>query len=125
MDENRMDYETLLDTLEKAENGPVLDEKTWDSEIIGKNFRETSQKYDIQMDANDPYVTSNDDLADRLWEAGMEVAVNTGLYCIDTKRQMQWERGCWLSTFLRPRMDLKSTKSITPWNSKIPRNLLV
>jgi len=87
-----MDYDILLSALDKAENGPVLDEKTWDAEVIGKNFRETLKKFDIQLNKDDSYLTADDELADRLWEAGMELAVKTGVYCIDTKRHMQWNR---------------------------------
>jgi len=87
-----LDYNILLSALDKAENGPVLDEKTWDAEIIGKNFRETLKKYDIQLDKDDPYVTANNALADRLFEAGVDLAVKTGVYCIDTKRHMQWTK---------------------------------
>lgn len=89
---NGMNYELLLNTLDKAENGPVLDEKVWDMEVIGKNFRETIKKYDIKIDKNDPYVTDDDAMADRLYEAGMELAAMAGVYCIDTKRQMLWSR---------------------------------
>lgn len=89
---NRMDYQLLLSTLDKAENGPVLDEKDWDREVIGKNFKEVLEKYDITLDKEDPYVTADDALADRLFEAGMELAVKTGVYCIDTKRRMQWSQ---------------------------------
>ncbi len=89
---NGMNYEILLTTIDKAENGPVLDEKVWDKEIIGKNFRETLKKYDIKLEKDDPYVTDDDALADRLWEAGMELAAKTGVYCIDTKRHMNWTK---------------------------------
>ncbi|NQS92318.1 MAG: monomethylamine:corrinoid methyltransferase [Chloroflexi bacterium] len=89
---NGMDYEILLDALDKAEKGPILDEKVWDAEIIGKNFRETLKKYDIKLDKDDPYVTADDALADRLWEAGMELAIKTGVFCIDTKRHMKWTK---------------------------------
>ena len=89
---NGMNYETLLSALDKAENGPIVDEKVWDADIIGKNFRDTLKKYDIQLSKDDPYVTDDDGLADRLYEAGMELAVKTGVYCIDTKRHMQWTR---------------------------------
>lgn len=89
---NGMNYELLLQALDKAENGPVVEEKVWDQEIIGKNFRDTLKKYDIKLDKADPYVTDDDDLADRLWEAGLELAALTGVYCIDTKRHMQWSK---------------------------------
>lgn len=31
-----MVYDVLLDTLDKSEDGPILDEKTWDSDFIEK-----------------------------------------------------------------------------------------
>ncbi len=89
---NGMNYELLLSALDKAEKGPVLDEKVWDQEIIGKNFRETLKKYDIKLEKDDPYVLDDNALADRLYEAGMELAELTGVYCIDTKRHMQWTK---------------------------------
>lgn len=89
---NGMDYDLLLNALDKAEKGPVLDEKDWDREVIGKGFRETLKKYDIRLDKNDPFVTDDDAFADRLYEAGMELAAQTGVYCVETKRRLQWTR---------------------------------
>jgi methylamine--corrinoid protein Co-methyltransferase len=89
---NGMNYELLLSALEMAENGPVLEEKEWDHEVIGKNVREILEKYDITLGKDDPFVTADDALADRLFEAGMELAVKTGVYCIDTKRRLIWTR---------------------------------
>lgn len=87
-----MDYDILLSVLDKAENGQVIDEKVWDAEIIGKNFRDTLERYDIHLDKDDPYLMDDDGLADRLFDAGMDLAVKTGVYCIDTKRKMHWTR---------------------------------
>ena len=89
---NGMNYEIFLNALDKSENGPVVDEKIWDKEIIGKNFRDILNKFDIKLDKDDPYVTNDNAFADRLYEAGMELAAMTGVYCIDTKRQMQWTK---------------------------------
>jgi len=89
---NGMNYELLLSALDKAENGPILDEKDWDREVIGKTFREILEKYDIMLDKDDPYITDDDALADRLYEAGMELAADTGVYCVDTKRRMLWTK---------------------------------
>jgi methylamine--corrinoid protein Co-methyltransferase len=85
-------YETLLSTLDKAENGPVVDEKDWDGKIIGRTVRDLIEKYDIRVGADDPFVASDDDLADRVFAAGMEMAVETGVYCLDSHRQIKWTR---------------------------------
>lgn len=89
---NGMNYELLLSAIDKAENGPVLDEKEWDRDVIGKNFRETLKKYDITLDKDTSIVSDDDALADRLWEAGLELAAKTGVYCLDTKRRMLWSK---------------------------------
>ena len=86
----KYDYDLLLNTLDKAERGPIIDEKEWDQTVIGQTAREILKKYDIKLDKNDPYVTNDDALADRLWEAGMEMAVKSGVFCVDTKRRMLW-----------------------------------
>jgi len=82
-------YKYMLSVLDKAENGPVLEEKDWDIKYINQAIKSLIQKYDIQWDA-ETMVPADDALADRLWEAGMELARETGVYCLETKRQMKW-----------------------------------
>ncbi len=48
----------------------------WGQDVIGKNFMETLRKHDIPFEKDDPYITDNDGLADRLNEAGTELAFN-------------------------------------------------
>ena len=38
------DYEVLLNTLDKAENGPIIDEKEWDIKYISQTVRELVEK---------------------------------------------------------------------------------
>lgn len=87
------DYEILLNTLDKAENGPIIDEKEWDHQYISQTVQELVQKYDISWATDDPMVPWDDDFADRVYAAGLEMALRTGVYCLDTKRQMLWKRG--------------------------------
>ena len=83
-------YRYMLSVLDKAENGPVLEEKDWDLKYIHQAIKGLIEKYDIKWDAG-TMVPSDDALADRLWEAGMELARETGVYCLETKRRCQ---GC-------------------------------
>jgi methylamine---corrinoid protein Co-methyltransferase len=84
-------YELLLNTFDKAENGPVIDEKEWDLGYITKTVRKLIDEYNIRWD-KDQVVPADEALADRLWEAGMKMAQEVGLFCIDTRRQMVWSR---------------------------------
>ena len=68
----KVDLEVLASVLEKAETGPVIDEKVWDQELIGAKVKELIAKYDITWDEN-TLVPSDDALADRLFAAGLEL----------------------------------------------------
>ena len=84
-------YDYMLSVLDKAEHGPVVDENDWDFNYINRTIKDLVKKYDIQWDA-EVMVPADDDLADRLFEAGMELAREVGVYCLDTKRQMKWSQ---------------------------------
>jgi len=88
IDEN---YAYMLSVLDKAEQGPVLEENDWDFNYINRTIKELIDKYDIHWDA-DVMVPADDTLADRLFDAGMELAREVGVYCLDTKRQMKWSQ---------------------------------
>jgi methylamine--corrinoid protein Co-methyltransferase len=84
-------YEYMLSVLDKTDNGPVVDEKIWDLRYISQSIKELVKKYDIYWEFG-IMVPSDDSLADRLFSAGMELAREVGLYCLDTKRQMKWNQ---------------------------------
>jgi len=89
---NGMEYDLLLNALDKAENGPVLEEKDWDLKYISQTVSGLVKKYNISWNQDDPIVPWDDEFADRVFQAGMELALETGVFCLDTKRQMQWSR---------------------------------
>ncbi|NQS91966.1 MAG: monomethylamine:corrinoid methyltransferase, partial [Chloroflexi bacterium] len=82
-------FEYLASVLEKADTGPVIDEKEWDYQYIGAKTKELIKKYDISWE-EDNLVPSDDGLADRLYQAGWELALDSGVYCRNTKKQMLW-----------------------------------
>ena len=84
-------YNYMLSVLDKAENGPVLDENDWDFNYINRTIKDLIEKYDIHWGA-EVMVPADDALADRLYEAGLELAREVGVYCLDTKRQMKWSQ---------------------------------
>ena len=84
-------YDYMLSVLDKAENGPVIEEKEWDFKYINQTIKELVKKYEIHWE-NEVMVPSDDSLADRLFLAGMEMARQVGLYCLETRRQMKWSQ---------------------------------
>jgi len=81
----------LLDVLDKAETGPIVEEKDWDIEYIQKPIARLVKEYDIKWDKG-VFVPSDDDLADRVFAAGLELARESGVYCTSTKRRMIWSQ---------------------------------
>lgn len=78
------------DVLERAENGKSMDANTYDR-LVGKVAAEVVKEYDLKYDPDDP-VPSDDALADRMFEAGIELFARLGIYCIDTGRVLEFTR---------------------------------
>jgi methylamine--corrinoid protein Co-methyltransferase len=64
--------------------GPLMRMKEFDMRIFNVATR-LVKEYGIKYDPKVP-IPSDDDLADRLFEAGLKLYVETGTYCIDTER---------------------------------------
>jgi len=83
------EYTYMLNVLDKAESGPIIDQKEFDNICIHSKIKQLVDKYDIHFE-KEKSVPADERLADRLFLAGMELALETGVYCIDTQRQMRW-----------------------------------
>ena len=81
----------LHSVLDKAESGPIVEEGEFDVEYIQKPIQALIKKYDVKWNKNE-FLTTDDDLADRVFQAGYELALNTGVYCTSTKRRMVWTK---------------------------------
>jgi len=77
--------------VERALAGPICTERDFELNIFVANLRKVVAKYGIKYDPQHP-VPSDDDLADRVWEAGLEFLVETGVYCVDTERRIIFSR---------------------------------
>ncbi len=88
MNQPKVDISEYLAILEKAETGPTVDIKEWDQVYIYQTLKELVEHFDIKLDVEDPGVPSDDDLADRVFEAALELAVKSGVYCTDTQKRM-------------------------------------
>ena len=75
----------VLETWERHLTGPRVDEKEWDEKLTGETARKLKEKYKLQFDRSKIIPTDND-LCDRLYQAGLEMLVTMGVYNINTHR---------------------------------------
>ena len=80
-----------FDVLDRAENGPYLSEEDWDLEKVAMTTQKLVQKYDLDWDPNQ-IVTDDPGLADAVFEAGLELAVEIGGYSRSTERILKFDR---------------------------------
>ncbi|MCK4988688.1 MAG: monomethylamine:corrinoid methyltransferase, partial [Desulfobacterales bacterium] len=81
----------FMDFIERANSGPILTEKDFNMESLIPNIRDIVKEYDISLDKENP-ISSDDAMADRLYEAAIELLARTGIYCEDTNRIIQLDR---------------------------------
>ena len=82
----------LLDVLDRMENGPIIDEEEYDLNLVPSTMADLQMKYDISIPATADPIPSDDAFADRLFEAGLEMAERIGVFNLDTGRRAVWTR---------------------------------
>jgi methylamine---corrinoid protein Co-methyltransferase len=82
----------LLEVLNRAETGPMIEEKAFQRELVGPVSKRLVAEYGLKYDGK-CVLESNDELADRLFQAGLQFAVEVGMFCQDTSRRIIWTRG--------------------------------
>lgn len=88
-----MNLDRILDVLDKAHNGPVYKERDFNLNVVAGTIAEKVKKYGLTktVDTENP-IGSDDDLADRVYQAGFEAAVEIGLLCSDTSRAIRFTK---------------------------------
>lgn len=69
----------------------MIDEKDFERNLITPTVKRLVEKYSIEYDLKN-VINQDDDLADRLFQAGLEFAVEVGMYCQNTSRRILWSR---------------------------------
>lgn len=77
-----------LEILDRANTGPYLNEENWDLEKVAMTARRLVKKYKLEWNPNE-IVTSDPALADAIYQAGYEMAVELGAYSRSTERIIQ------------------------------------
>ena len=80
---------TVFDIYDRAKSGPKMDEKDWDYKVIPQTAAALKKKYGIKMDKKQIIPTDKEQI-NNLFKAGLEMLVECGEYCIDTKRVIKY-----------------------------------
>jgi methylamine--corrinoid protein Co-methyltransferase len=81
----------LLEVLHRTETGPMLEEAEFERNLVTPTIKKMVEKYKIKFDQGN-LVPSDDDLADRVFQAGLDFAAEVGLFCQSTSRRIVWSR---------------------------------
>lgn len=84
----------LLDILDRAENGPIVEEEMHDMMTIPGVMANLQEEFDVTLPDHESgaLVPADDALADRVWEAGVKMAEDLGFLCLSTSRRMLYTR---------------------------------
>ncbi|MDR3578042.1 MAG: monomethylamine:corrinoid methyltransferase [Anaerolineaceae bacterium] len=82
---------TLIDFIERAVNGPIISEDEFNLHKLIPNVKKLVKEFNIIYRPED-VVSTDDDLADRLFEAAIEFLLRTGIYCDNTNRVINFQR---------------------------------
>jgi methylamine---corrinoid protein Co-methyltransferase len=79
-----------LEIYRRATTGEICSEKDFDLKRFVPAVRRLVKKYGVVCDRSTP-VPSDDDLAERVWQAGRELFLNVGVFCTDTERLIRFD----------------------------------
>jgi len=80
----------VLDSYIRATTGPRIPEKEWDHKIIPQTASRLKEKYNIKIDKKAAIIPTDKELINNLFQAGMEMLVECGVYCMDTGRVVKY-----------------------------------
>ena len=76
---------SYLDILDRSKIGQLVEKSDWDMDFVVLPVRRLVKKYHLEWDRQH-IIPEDDDLVDRIFRAGMELAASSGIYCITTRR---------------------------------------
>ncbi len=82
---------SITEICRRAQTGPTIDQQSFDLDAVYATARQLCEKYRVTYDPENP-VPSDDDLADRVYQAAVDFVVTVGVYCPDTGRVIRFAR---------------------------------
>jgi hypothetical protein len=80
----------LFDFWARAEEGERVDEKNFTLKMFWKNLKKITEDYQIDYNPQ-KIVPTDDELLDRIFLAGKELLLKTGIYCRNAERIIKFE----------------------------------
>lgn len=81
----------VYEVYERAKSGPKITENEWDFQTIPQTAAKLRDKYGIKIDKS-VMVPEDEELIDKLFNAGLDMLEECGVYCIDTGRVIKYSR---------------------------------
>jgi methylamine--corrinoid protein Co-methyltransferase len=75
----------LWEAIDRSTTGKIMSEEKFETELFPTVLGDLQAKYKIEWDPDEP-VMIDPDMADAVFQAGMDLLLEVGLYCKDTKR---------------------------------------
>lgn len=79
----------VFEAYNRALTGPKVSEDEWNYKIIPNTLTKLKEKYGIKMDKRQ-IIPTDPVLINNLFKAGLEMLVETGVYCMDTGRVIKF-----------------------------------
>jgi methylamine--corrinoid protein Co-methyltransferase len=79
---------TFLDIYERSLTGPIMSERDFDMKVFIPRLRQVVEVYGIEYDEQNP-IPSDDEAADKLFDAAVDFLSQVGVYCQGTNRVIQ------------------------------------
>jgi len=83
-----LDY---FEIIRRSLNGPYYSEQDFDMKVFVPKLRQVVKKYGLHWDGKTP-ISNDDQLADNVFQAALELCVDTGTYCTDTSRVIRFTK---------------------------------
>jgi methylamine--corrinoid protein Co-methyltransferase len=81
----------LIEVFERADNGPLIPDTDYYMKRFVPTLRTVIARYNIKWDKT-TIVNTDNDLADRIFQAAIDLLAEAGAYCPDTNRVMEFTR---------------------------------
>lgn len=81
----------FVDFWSRAVTGPICFEDDFDKKVYWPKLKKITEKHGIKYNP-DQMVPLDDDMLKRLWEAAIDLVVEVGVLCVDTRRIMEFSR---------------------------------
>lgn len=102
---------SYLDVLDRAKTGQPVSKSDWDMDFIVLPVRELVKKYHLDWDKQQ-VIPEDNQLVDRIFQAGLKLAASSGIYCITTGRVITFSQEELLEGLHRMPLDLQMGEGV-------------